>query len=147
MASLYSVYLHIVFSTKNREEILTNEIKDDVFYIFQSVAGKHHSYILACNGMEDHIHLLMKFQLNINVSDVIKEMKRVSSFTINNKSKFRYFYWQHHYAAFSVSESICPRVINYIKNQQMHHKRQSFLEELESFAYKCKEKIDDDFYE
>lgn len=147
MGSLYSVYLHIVFSTKNRVEILTDDIKENVFNIFKSVAGKRNAYILACNGMEDHVHLLIKAKLNINISDLIKEMKRISSFSINNSSRIRYFYWQHHYAAFSVSHSICPKVVSYINNQQIHHREQSFLQELESFAKTSNESIDVDFYE
>lgn len=147
MGSLYSVYLHIVFSTKNRVEIITEDIKSTIFNIFKSVAGKHNVFILACNGMEDHVHLLMKVPLNTNVSDVVKEMKRLFSLNINDNSLIRYFYWQHHYAAFSVSKSICPRVTRYIENQQIHHKGQSFIEELESFAQKCDEFIDVDFYE
>ncbi len=144
---MYSVYLHVVFSTKNRALILTENLKEIVFGIFKSVAGNHHSYILACNGMEDHVHILIKVKLNENVSEIVKEMKRLSSSYINKQSDVKYFYWQHHYAVFSVSKSICPNVIRYIDNQQIHHNGKSYLNEMEQFANKSNESLDFDFYE
>lgn len=146
MGSLYSVYLHVVFSTKKRVKILTDDVRDTVFNLFRSVASKYEASVLECNGMEDHIHLLIKVKLNINISDLIKEMKRLSSYCVNRDNGYPYFYWQHHYAVFSVSETNCNKVINYIKNQQAHHKNQSFINELEWIARKCKESLDDDFY-
>ncbi len=147
MGSLYSVYLHIVFSTKNRVEILTDEIKDTVFKIFKSVAGKNEASIIECNGVSDHVHILIKVKLNTDITEIIKEMKRLSSYCINRRHQYPYFYWQHHYAAFSVSKSNCQNVANYIRNQQIHHKDQSFHNELEWISQKCDEPIDQDFYE
>jgi len=141
------VYLHVVFSTKNRVEILTDDIKPTAFNIFKSVAGKNEASIIECNGVCDHMHILIKFKLNTNISEIIKEMKRLPSYCINKRSQYPYFYWQHHYAAFSVSKSNCHKVVNYIRNQQIHHKTKSFHNELEWIAQKCNESIDQNFFE
>lgn len=149
MGSLASVYLHIVFSTKNREPILTNDIKDDIIELFHTVSSSHGCIVLACNGMPDHIHLLIKTNMQKSISDIVKEIKRISSLRINTKYKDRSFYWQHHFAAFSVSHSLVPKVIDYIKNQETHHQSTSvtYLCELEDFAKYANEPIDKDFYE
>ncbi len=149
MGSLSSVYLHIVFSTKNREPILTYDIKDEIISLFHTVSSSHGCIVLACNGMPDHIHLLVKTNMQKSISDIVKEIKRLSSLKINAKYKDRGFYWQHHFAAFSVSHSLVPKVINYIKNQESHHLNtpMTYLSELEDFAKHANETIDWDFYE
>lgn len=80
--------------------------------------------------MPDHIHLLINCKPNINLSDCIREIKEHSSKFINDKKTLKgKFYWQGGFGAFSVSKKDVPMILNYIKDQEEHHKKKSFRDE------------------
>jgi putative transposase len=80
--------------------------------------------------MPDHVHLLLNCKPNVNISDLVKEIKEHSTKFINNKMFFRSkFYWQSGFGAFTVSKRDVSMILNYIKNQEDHHKKSSFKEE------------------
>lgn len=95
--------------------------------------------MLCINGMPDHLHLLVGFHTTQSVADLMQDVKGASSKWINDMrlSKTR-FEWQSGYGVFSYSKSQVPAVINYIKNQKEHHRKETFLDEYQSFLEKFK---------
>ena len=99
-------------------------------------------YIDFINGYEDHCHCLISLNINQSIDKVMQLIKGESSFWINKNShlfpnlKGRKFEWQDEYFALSVSESVVYKVRNYIKNQEVHHKKKTFKEECDAIIEK-----------
>lgn len=93
--------------------------------------------ISAIGGIEDHVHILIKLNKNISLSNLVKEIKRSSSIWIKQHSlheeKLNQFYWQRGYGAFSVSQSNVETVTLYINNQEQHHQKINYQFELLKF--------------
>jgi len=130
--SLAQVYLHVVFSTKNRT----------AFFIDREFRRRVHAYLagtcenLDCpsirvGGVADHIHILCRFGRGITLSDFIRELKRESSKWIKEqKPSLDKFYWQNGYGAFSVSPGHVDSLHQYIVDQEEHHQTETFQPDL-----------------
>ncbi len=129
--SLSAAYIHLVFSTKERRPFLRDE----------TVRASLHSYLggiskqLGCapiitGGMEDHVHLLARFGRTITQAEWVKELKRVSNLWLKEQHSIQDFEWQGGYADFSVSASNLEQVKTYIANQEQHHLKINFQDEL-----------------
>ncbi len=95
------------------------------------IIRKRSGKLLAMNGPEDHVHLLGIFSPKTAVSDQIRDIKALSSGWIHDTfGDQKQFAWQEGYSAFSVSKSVAPKVVRYIENQQEHHKKLTFEDEL-----------------
>ena len=88
--------------------------------------------LIAIGGMPDHVHLVARVPTNLSVADAVRTIKANSSKWINRREKGMRFGWQRGYGAFSVSESQTPRVVQYVREQERHHRGRSFEQELES---------------
>ena len=124
------MYVQIVFAVKNRDAVLTKEIRKRVFEYMSGIATslKHKSIII--NGTSNHVHILIGLNPSISVSDTVHDIKRSSSLFINKEKLCPYrFSWQEGYGAFTYSRSQLNEVYNYIENQELHHKRKTFQEE------------------
>ena len=128
------VYLHCVWSTKNRIPYLDSiELRQKVWNHIRENAIQKGIYIDFINGYSDHCHCLISLGVDQNIQKVIQLIKGESSFWINkNELTKEKFQWQEEYFAVSVSESILDKVREYIKNQEEHHKKKSFQEEYEA---------------
>ena len=127
-----SIYIHIVFTTKNRFPFLdTIQIRKEVWkHIFENAKCKN-IHIDMINGYCDHCHILLSLKSSQNISQVLKLIKGESSRWINeSKLLLEKFEWQNDYYAISVSNSHLARVRNYIKNQEAHHSKSSLEEEI-----------------
>ena len=90
--------------------------------------------LVAINGVADHVHILLGYRPHQSLADLVQDIKGSSSKWINeNKFTHSRFNWQQGYGAFSYSQSQLSRVINYINNQEEHHKKKTFTEEYKSF--------------
>ena len=131
MANSYTqLYIHFVFAVKYRAALL-NESWDNRLrlYIIATVQNNGHK-VLAINNMPDHLHLFVGLNPAQSVSDLMRLVKGDSSEWINKeKLTPTKFHWQDGYGAFSYSRSQIDKVVNYILNQQEHHKKTTFLEE------------------
>jgi REP-associated tyrosine transposase len=128
--SLAKVYLHIVFSTKNRQRAILREHEEQLYPYLCSVCQQIGCPVLEIDGTEDHIHILLEFTRTITISKLLETMKANSSRWM--KKKFPDcidFSWQSGYGVFSVSESTLEKVKQYIRNQKTHHKKLTFKEE------------------
>jgi putative transposase len=131
MANTYSsIFTHFVFSTKNREEWIEVEIENRVWAYIGGIARKHNCTAIQVGGIEDHIHALILSPPKYSQSEIAKFLKGDSSKWIHEEFlKLHKFGWQDGFSAFSVSKSIVPKVVDYIKNQREHHKGKSFEDE------------------
>ncbi|MBI4467981.1 MAG: transposase [Acidobacteria bacterium] len=130
--SLSAGYIHLVFSTKHRRPLLKNP--DHMRQVHAYLGGI--SKQLGCapimvGGTTDHVHLLGRLNRTTSLAAWVKEIKRVSSLWIKSLgSQYRDFEWQGGYAGFSVSHSGLNSVVQYISNQEAHHQRTTFEDEL-----------------
>jgi REP element-mobilizing transposase RayT len=129
--SLAQIYLHIVFSTKQRRRFLQNQsLRDELHNYLGGVCRNLESPSLIIGGFEDHVHILCRLSRTHSVSVIIRELKRESSKWIKSKDKaLTQFHWQDGYGAFSVSPSHVKALRSYIANQDMHHQTESFQDE------------------
>ncbi|QKJ30945.1 IS200/IS605 family transposase [Mucilaginibacter mali] len=132
--SFVKIWVHLVFATKNREPLLQKEFRYDVYkHVSENCIDKD-IFLQAINGYSDHIHCLISLGKDQNISKISQLIKGESSFWINqNNLTIEKFAWQDDYFAVSVSESQVKTVINYIKNQEIHHSKKSFAEEVDEF--------------
>ena len=133
--SLAQIYLHIVFSTKDRRLFLQDaSIRDEMHNYLGGICNNVECPTLRVGGVADHTHSLFALSRTQAIARVVKEMKRTSSGWIKEASrKVSKFHWQGGYAAFSVSQSNLADVIRYIENQEEHHRRVTFQDEYRAF--------------
>lgn len=135
MANTYTqVNIHAVFTVQGRENSLNNDVRGRLFeYISGTMKGLG-LFPLAINGFADHIHVFFELPPTISISKAMQEIKSSSSKWINEQSLIPgKFQWQKGYGAFSNSRSQRNNVIQYIKNQENHHAKNSFRDEYLSF--------------
>jgi REP element-mobilizing transposase RayT len=131
------IWVHLVWTTKNREPILTKEIRPNIFNHIRENAENKGIYIDFINGHLEHVHCLISLGPGQNIDNILMLLKGESSNWINKNEIFREkFKWQDEYFAVSVSESAVNRVRDYIKNQEEHHRKKSFQDEYNEFMRK-----------
>jgi len=132
-----NIYLHVIWSTKNRSKIITKELKPVLLEHIKSNAKKKGIYIDAVNCVADHIHFCISLGSDQNTGKVVQLIKGESSHWVNeNKLIGGKFEWQDDYIALSVSKSMLDKVRKYIADQEEHHRKKSFIEEVEEFRKK-----------
>ena len=142
--SLAKIYIHLVFSTKNREPLIDSSIEKELFPYLAKVFRECDSPSLAINSAYDHIHCLFLLSRKFPVCDVIEEIKKSSSKWIKTKgSQYSNFYWQNGYGAFSIGQSGIENVKRYIARQKEHHRRKTFKEEYLQFLKKYEVEYDE----
>lgn len=132
------VYIHFVWSTKNREPFLNSfDLRKKVWKHIKENAKEKGIFIDTINGYQDHCHCLISLGIDQNMSKIIQLIKGESSYWINTHNLCsQKFEWQEEYFGVSVSESIVDKVREYIKNQEEHHKRKTYKEEYDLFILK-----------
>ena len=135
MANTYTqLYFHIVFAVKGRENRIVSELKEELYKYISGIISNKNQKLMIINGMPNHIHLLIGTKPDCNLSDLIRDIKANSSKWINeNKLVNRKFEWQLGFGGFTVSPSSVKNVIEYIKNQEIHHAKKSFRKEYIEF--------------
>lgn len=132
--TLVSLITHVIFSTKNREPLITPETEPELFAYIGGVLKNNESHLLDAGGTADHLHLLISQSKNIALSLLMKDVKKDSSRWIKTKGRaFRNFHWQDGYGAFSIGMSEIATLKRYIAGQKEHHRKRSFQEELVHF--------------
>jgi len=132
--SLSKLYVHLIFHIKNSLLPIKSEDKNDLYAYIGSIIKDNESIPILINGTSDHIHILCVMSKNIALAKLTEEIKRHSSRWIKTRNPYyNQFAWQGGYASFSVSQSLHDKTKGYIQNQEEHHKRMTFLEELIAF--------------
>jgi len=127
------IWVHIVFSTKNREPLLKDNLRDYVFDHIRQTAKERNIYIKSIDGWEDHCHCLIRLNKDESLNTLVQQIKIESTTWMNKSNLIKGFEWEDDYLAVSVSESNLEKVIHYIENQSEHHKFKSFDEEYKDF--------------
>lgn len=142
--SLVQIYVHLVFSTKSREPFLHNsEQRDRLHAYLAGVCKNQRSPALIIGGVEDHVHLLCRLGKTIDVAKLIRELKKDSSEWMKAELSMPNFYWQTGYGAFSISPNHVEALKHYIANQEEHHRKETFQEELRRLCKKYGLEIDE----
>jgi putative transposase len=135
--SLARLYVHLIFSTKHRERLISDRVRDSLHAYMATVLQNFGCPPVLINSVDDHVHILFELARTVAVSHAVEEVKTTSSKWIKTQGlEFAGFAWQAGYGAFSVSESIVPTVREYIANQREHHRAKSFQEEYRAFLEK-----------
>lgn len=131
MANTYSqLYIQFVFAVQNRASLIHTTWKDELFKYITGIIQNNKHKLIAINGMPNHIHIFIGYKPHQLIPDLLKDIKGSSSGWINKKGFVKgEFRWQESYGAFSYSHSQIDRVVNYIINQEQHHRRKTFKEE------------------
>jgi len=131
------IYIQLVFAVSGRQSLIEEAWEEELYKYITGIISNKGQKLLAINGMPDHIHILIGMKPSCQLSNLVMEIKKASNKYINEKKFTKYtFSWQVGYGAFSYSHSNFGNVINYIKRQKEHHKKQTFLEEYEAFLQK-----------
>jgi len=125
--SYINVFVHIVFSTKERRKIIPTDKQEELWKYMTGIARKLGVNTIAIGGMPDHIHMLVAESGVLPISSLLQKVKGSSSKWLG--AQLRGFAWQEGFGAFGVSASHRDKVIAYIQNQPEHHKKRSFEEE------------------
>ncbi|CAN5234956.1 IS200/IS605 family transposase [soil metagenome] len=132
--TLVKNYLHIIFSTKNRQPLIDASIEKELHYYLAGLCTELECYPIKIDGYDDHVHIVCSLSKKIALMTFMEKIKSHSSKWIKTKSEsYENFYWQGGYGAFSVREADLPRLIAYLNNQHEHHKKVTFKEEYISF--------------
>jgi putative transposase len=130
--SFTAIYVHLVFSTKGRHPWFTDpKLREELHHYLGGISNSLGCPIRIVGGVADHVHLLGCLGKVMSPADWVKELKRVSNLWLKEKGPaFKGFEWQRGYGAFSVSHSNVDEVIEYIANQEQHHRKFNFQDEL-----------------
>ncbi|WP_461069629.1 IS200/IS605 family transposase [Spirosoma horti] len=130
MANTYTQsYVQIVFAVRGRQNLIPKRHKEELQQFITGVVQKRGQKLLAINTMPDHVHLFIGFTPTIILSDLVRDVKASSSKFIKEKRWKLPFAWQEGYGAFIYGQSQVKDVIQYVLNQEQHHRKYSFREE------------------
>jgi len=133
--TLTRILIHVVFSTKERRNLIAPEIEPELHAYLGGVCTNHESPALAVGGTENHVHLLVSLSKNMACRELLMMLKRDSSKWIKTQgTTFADFHWQDGYGAFSLGESQVGAVTDYINGQKERHKTTTFEDELVALA-------------
>jgi len=131
MSSYRQILYHLVFRTKDSQKALVQEHSRELYSYTMGIIKKKNCFLYRINGMEDHMHILCDLHPTIALADYIRDIKTSSSIWLKETGKFPEFAgWGDGYAALTYTWKDKDMIVNYIKNQQEHHKKESFEDEL-----------------
>lgn len=132
--SLVKNYLHIIFSTKNRQPFIQPDIEHELHSYLGGICHALECTPIKIGGYIEHVHILCMFSKKITLIKFLQELKSQSSLWAKDfGDDYKNFYWQVGYAAYSVNPKEVDTLIAYIENQHEHHKNQSFEKEYRMF--------------
>jgi REP element-mobilizing transposase RayT len=135
------LFVHVICTVQGREKLLAKPVRKVLFAHMQKEGEEKGLRIVAANGVEDHMHLLIQLMPAQNLAQVVRSIKAASSDWMNeNKLLAATFVWEEHYYALSVSPSSFKQVKDFIEKQEEHHRTKSLDAELEAFV-RLKEQI------
>lgn len=135
MANTYTqLYVQIIFSPYGRENLIRERIRNELYKYITGIVKKKNQKMMIINGMPDHIHIFIGFSPHIAISDLVRDIKSNTTNFINDRRLIMgKFQWQRGFGAFTYSKSQVKTVMDYIRNQEKHHKGKTFREEYLEF--------------
>ena len=130
MSTYTQILYHIVFATKNRQRVLDQPRRENLFRYIWGIIKNKNCHLYRIGGVEDHIHILSSLHPTLALAELVKDVKVASSLRIKENRVFPEFdAWQEGYAALTHSLSEKDRLIEYIKGQEEHHRKAPFIDE------------------
>jgi putative transposase len=139
--SLIKILAHVVFSTKDRIDLIPLELEGELYKYIHGVVDNNSARLVAAGGTANHIHLLISVGKN-DVPTLIGDIKRSTSVWMKKRGVLK-FYWQKGYGAFSIGQSQVPAVSRYIYGQKEHHAKHDYKTEFRSLCEKYQVEIDE----
>jgi len=141
----YQLLYHLVWSTKERRPLITADLQNRLYEYIGGTFRSLKCFPILFGGIHDHVHLCVEIPPKYALADIVRNVKVSSSKWVRQNFPIKKeFEWQEGYGAFSVSPSCKEAVLQYIKNQEIHHKERNFREEflllLQKHAVKYDEK-------
>jgi putative transposase len=130
------LYVQIVFAVKGRQNLIPREHKEELHGYMTAVVQNRAAKMLAIHCMPDHVHIFLGFNPTLLISDLVRDIKASSSGFLKDKGWVKGFCWQEGYGAFTYSQSQVKAVIQYVLNQEEHHRIRTFHEEYLAFLRK-----------
>jgi putative transposase len=125
--SLAAIYVHLVYTTKNRQPLIRPEIEEDLRRYHAGILKNLESPMICSGGTADHIHTLFRLGRKTSIANIVEELKKSSSAWIKTQGpQYSDFYWQCGYGAFSIGQSGVENLKDYIANQKEHHRTKTF---------------------
>jgi len=147
MSSYRKILYHIIFRTKNSIDAIPLEHNKELFAYIMGVIKNKGCFLYRINGMENHIHMLTDLHPSIALADFIRDIKTTTSIWLKQNNNFPKFDgWASGYAAITYSYKEKDVIINYIKNQQEHHRKVVFKDELRNLLTEHGIEIDDRYF-
>jgi putative transposase len=142
--SLVKNYIHIIFSTKYRQPLITPKIEAELHTYLGGICNRLECQVIKVGGYTDHIHILCLLSKKIALAKLLEGLKSHSSkWAKTNGDEFKNFYWQDGYGAFSVKATDVDIVVKYIENQHEHHKKKTFQDEYRAILKKYNVEYDE----
>lgn len=130
--SFYRAFYHLIWSTKYRSNLLTSEVETFAYEVMRSKAIQLGATIFALNGIENHVHLVATIPPSISVCEVVKQVKGITSFRLNQLGNRAIpFAWQSEFGMFTFDEKRLPNYIRYVEQQKEHHAQNQLIPILE----------------
>jgi len=135
MANTYTqIHLHIIFAVQNRISLIQDSWAERLYQYITGIVQTNNHKMIIINGMPDHLHIVIGMRPSQSLSNLMQDIKGSSSKWINDNKLVRgKFQWQESYGAFSYNKSALPKLIEYVKNQKVHHQKKTFLQEYKEF--------------
>ena len=130
MSTYTQIRYHLVFSTKDRRPVLSDSRREELYMYMTGVVKNNQCHPVWINGVKDHVHILLSLRPTVALADLVKDIKVASSIWIKGDAIFPNFdAWQQGYGAFTYSVQDESELIAYVKAQEEHHRKTTFLEE------------------
>ena len=147
MSSYRQILYHVIFRTKGSEKTLSLEHTRELYAYIMGIIKNKNCFLYRINGMEEHVHILSDLHPSIALADYVRDIKTSSSLWLKQNLNFQNFVrWADGYAALTYAYRDKEMIINYIKNQQEHHKKVSFMEEYRKLLKEHEIKIDERYF-
>jgi REP element-mobilizing transposase RayT len=147
MSSYRQLLFHLVFRTKDSIPTIKQDHADQLYAYITGIIKNKNSYVYRINGVEDHLHILTDLHPSLALADFVREIKVSSSVWMKSSGYFPIFNgWADGYGSFTCSYMDMGRLIDYIKNQQEHHRKKTFEEEYRNLLLESGIKIDERFF-
>ncbi|GAA0191617.1 IS200/IS605 family transposase [Fulvivirga kasyanovii] len=130
MSTYTQILYQIVFSTKNRDKVLIKSGRETLYKYIWGILKNNKCHLYRLNGVEDHIHMVIHLHPTVALSTLVKDIKVASTIYCKSENLFPGFQgWQEGYGAFTYAFKEKGRLVEYVKNQEIHHKQVSFKDE------------------
>lgn len=147
MSTYRQLLYHLVFATKHRRPTIIQSPEKELYKYIWAIIKNKDCVLYRINGMEDHIHLLTEIRPSIALADFVKDIKTSTSIWMKQSGKYPYFTgWSDGYCALTYTYRDKEMIIDYIKNQQEHHKRVSFEDEYRALLLEHGITIDERYF-